>query len=66
MFIAHAESRQRVRFACEHLTAACALAHISRLGIKNSKCVFMFSLGVNYIKKYIKLQRKKNFFYFYG
>ena len=58
IFIAHAESRHRVRFAREHLAAAFALAHISSADNKNSICVFIFSLGVNYIKILSAAQRK--------
>ena len=50
-FIAHTESRQRVKFAREHVGAASAPLNINRIGNKNNVCVFIFSLsGVLYQK----------------
>lgn len=59
MFIAHAESRQRVRFAWEHLDTACAFVHSSVTDNKNISCVFIFSLVGNYTKIKRHKQKKK-------
>ena len=70
MFIAHTESRQRVRFALEHVVAALALNDQTSVDNKNNICVFIFSLGgiISEIKESIKgnfvpfLVDKKDFF----
>ena len=58
MLIAHAESRQRVKFAREHFEAACACEHSRAADIKISICVFIFSLADNHIKKLLLTQRE--------
>ena len=43
--IAHAESKQRVKFAREQVVAAFAPTPNTIAGIKNNMCFFIFSLG---------------------
>ena len=58
ILIAHAESRQRVKFACEHFDAACACEHSRTADIKVNICFFIFSLVGNYIKNVVWVQRE--------
>lgn len=59
MFIAHAESRQRVRFAREHAVAPCATVPMNNTGKIYNICGFISSLRVNYNKNATFMQREK-------
>jgi hypothetical protein len=59
MFIAHAESKHLVRFAREHVVAACASKHSNNIGKKYKICLYIFSLDEDY-NKYYKCAQRKN------
>ena len=63
MFIAHAESKQRVKFWREHVVAAWAEMPMNRTGNKSKAFVFIISLGDNYTKK-ATAKKEKNKKYF--
>lgn len=58
-FIAHAESKQRVRLAREHVAAPYAVPPINNIGNIYNMCVLIFSLGVNYSKNALFMQTEK-------
>lgn len=60
MFIAHAESRQRVKFAREQVVTAFAVRGTAVIiAVKNMFLIFISLYVFNYIKKAVGAQREK-------